>query len=90
MPHADNKVDWCLKKAEKELKETGRHRGLVKKKPDISLARMHVRKAEHNLKAMTDFKNTGYSDPSTPSTTASSQYLRKRGTKAATKSAPSP
>lgn len=58
----DNKIDWCLKKAEKELKESGKHKGLVKIKPDVNLARAHIKKAEHNLKAIVDFKNIGYSD----------------------------
>lgn len=34
MSHAKNKVVWCLRKAEKELKETGKHRGLIKINPD--------------------------------------------------------
>jgi hypothetical protein len=38
MPHAENKVDWCIKKAEKELKETGKHRGLVNVIPFYFLA----------------------------------------------------
>ncbi len=29
------KVEWCLRKAEKEMKEEGKHRGLVKIAPDI-------------------------------------------------------
>lgn len=62
MSMIDNKVDWCLKKAEKELKESGKHRGLVKIKPDIELARQHIKKAEHNLKAITDFRRIGYGD----------------------------
>lgn len=35
---------------------------MVKIKPDLALARAHIKKAEHNLKAITDFKNMGYSD----------------------------
>ncbi len=62
MPHADNKVDWCLKKAEKELKETGKHRGIVRIRPDKELALAHIKKAEHTLKAITDFSRIGYSD----------------------------
>jgi hypothetical protein len=34
MSHAKNKVEWCLKKAEKELKEEGKHKGLIKTRPD--------------------------------------------------------
>jgi uncharacterized protein (UPF0332 family) len=51
-----------LKKAEKEIKETGIHRGLLKTEPSIELAKKHIIKAEHNLKAIMDFKNMGYSD----------------------------
>jgi len=50
MSHAKNKLDWCLKKAEKELKEHGKHRGLVIIKPDKKQALEHIKKAEHNLK----------------------------------------
>ncbi|MFH0752430.1 MAG: HEPN domain-containing protein [archaeon] len=62
MPHSKNKVQWCLKKAEKELQTGDKHRGLIKIKPDMELAENHVKKAEHNLKAITDFKGIGYSD----------------------------
>ena len=51
-----------MKKAEKEIKETGIHRGLLKIEPNIELAKKHIIKAEHNLKAIMDFKNMGYSD----------------------------
>ena len=51
-----------MKKAEKEIKETGIHRGLLKTEPSIELAKKHIIKAEHNLKAIMDFKNMGYSD----------------------------
>ena len=62
MAHAENKVDWCIRKAEKELKETGRHRGLVRMSPDRKLAFAHVKKADHTLKAVSDFRRMGYSD----------------------------
>lgn len=62
MSLVNSKIDWCLKKALKELKESGKHRGLIKVKSDVELARAHVSKAEHNLKAITDFKSIGYSD----------------------------
>ena len=62
MSHSENKVKWCLQKAEKELKSGGKHRGLVKMMPDVELARQHIAKAEHNLKAMISFKKTGFSD----------------------------
>ena len=60
--HSKNKIEWCLKKAEKELSKGSRHRGLIPKKADIGLARAHINKAEHNLKAISEFKRIGYSD----------------------------
>ncbi|MCK4589051.1 MAG: HEPN domain-containing protein [Nanoarchaeota archaeon] len=66
--HSDNKVKWCLKKAEEELKEDEKHRGLVKKDPDVELAKQHIAKAEHNLKAIVAFKEHGFSDWSTSAT----------------------
>ena len=62
MSEASNRLDWCLKKAERELKEKDFHRGLVKKEQDIALATRHIVKAEHNLKAALDFPKFGYSD----------------------------
>lgn len=62
MPHAENKVEWCLRKAEKELQKGDKHRGLRKIKPDLELSKTHLKKAEHNLKAITDFRKVGYSD----------------------------
>ena len=65
MSHAENKVDWCLKKAEKELKEGEKHRGLVKIKPSIEKAKQHIKKAEHYLKATDYLKKGNFSDIST-------------------------
>ncbi len=62
MSHAKNKVEWCLNKAQKELKETGKHRGLVKIQTNMELASSHLAKADHNLKAAVNFAKTGYSD----------------------------
>ena len=62
MSHAKNKLDWCLKKAEKELEEQGKHRGLIVIKPDKKQALEHIKKAEHNLKGGIDFAKMGYSD----------------------------
>ncbi|MDO8460127.1 MAG: HEPN domain-containing protein [Nanoarchaeota archaeon] len=62
MSHAKNKVDWCLKKAEKEVKEQGSHRGLVKSKPDKEKAFKFIGKAEHNFKAAVEFSKIGFSD----------------------------
>ncbi len=62
MTHAKNKMEWCLKKAEKEMKERGIHKGLVKVKPNKKLAAEHVTKAEHYLKATEYLKEGNYSD----------------------------
>jgi uncharacterized protein (UPF0332 family) len=65
MSHAANKVEWCLKKAEKEIKEFEKHRGLIKINPDLKKAREHIDKAEHYLKATDYLKKGNYSDIST-------------------------
>jgi len=65
MSHAKNKLDWCLKKAQKELKEGQKHRGLVTTKPDKENAREHTAKAEHYLKATNYLKEGNFSDIST-------------------------
>ena len=62
MTHARNKVKWCLNKAEREIKEGRRHRGLVKVKPDTGIARRHIEKAEHNLKATLYLRKGGFTD----------------------------
>lgn len=65
MSHAKNKVDWCLKKAERELRELGKHRGLIKIRPDLKKAREYIKKAEHYLKATDYLKKGNFSDIST-------------------------
>ena len=62
MSHAENKVEWCLKKAEKELELGKKHRGLLKKEIDKEEAIKHIRKAEHNLSAAEYFNKGGFSD----------------------------
>ena len=62
MSDAKNKVDWCLKKAERELKKSGKHRGLVKTKPNIEKAREYIKKAEHYLRATNYLKKGDFSD----------------------------
>lgn len=62
MSHAENKVNWCLKKAEKEMDDGGKHRGLVRVEPSDEIVQSHILKAEHNLKAITAFKEAGFSD----------------------------
>ncbi len=64
MSHVKNKVDWCLKKAEKELKELGKHRGLIRIKPDLNKSRDYIKKAEHYLKATDYLKKGNFSDVS--------------------------
>ena len=51
-----------MKKAERELKEKRKHRGLLKKNTDIEEARKHLEKAEHNLFAVSYFNKGGFSD----------------------------
>ena len=62
MSHAKNKVDWCLKKAERELEKDGKHRGLLKIKSSVEEARKHIEKAEHYLKATDYLKKGDFSD----------------------------
>ncbi len=62
MTHAANKVRWCLKKAEQELRQGTKHRGLVRQEPDTSLARAHIEKAEHNLRAALHLQAGGFTD----------------------------
>ncbi|HLD04382.1 MAG TPA: hypothetical protein VJG90_01560 [Candidatus Nanoarchaeia archaeon] len=62
MNYAQRKLEWCLKKAEKELTEKGTHRGLITTKPDKEKAREHIKKAEYYLKATDHLKTGGYSD----------------------------
>jgi|SRR3989338_5883686 len=62
MSHAKNKLDWCLRKGEKEMKEEGKHRGLILIAPDKKRALDHINKAEHNLKGAIEFYKLGYSD----------------------------
>ncbi len=65
MTQAANKLQWCLTKAEKELKEGKKHRGLIRIKPDVSLAKAHIRKAEHYFQATEYLKKGKFSDIST-------------------------
>lgn len=62
MSHAENKVRWCLAKANKELQQQQKHRGLVEQPPDSKLADQHLAKAEHNLKALLYFGEGGFED----------------------------
>ena len=62
MPHAANKVNWCLNKAKKELEEKKKHRGLVETAPAKDLAYQYLTKAEHNFKAVLYFERGGFTD----------------------------
>lgn len=62
MSHADNKVKWCINKAEQELKEGKKHRGLLKTNPDLKTAREHINKAEHYLESSIYLKEGNFSD----------------------------
>ena len=68
MSQASKHVTWCLNKAKKEIEECKKlgkkltHRGLFKIEPDIEEAKKHIAKAEHNLNAITRFKEIGFSD----------------------------
>ncbi|MBW2988833.1 hypothetical protein KY358_00785 [Candidatus Woesearchaeota archaeon] len=55
-------MKWCLNKAKKEISEGKMHRGLVELKPDIEEAKNHLKKAEHNFKAVLSFQKTGFAD----------------------------
>ena len=46
MTHAENKVEWCLTKAEKEGRK---HKGLRVVKPDVTQSACHVAKADHSI-----------------------------------------
>lgn len=65
MSHSKNKLSWCLKKAEKELSESGKHRGLIMVKPSKEKAEEYLAKSEHYLKATDYLKKGNYSDIST-------------------------
>ena len=68
MSQTSKHMQWCLNKATKEIEECKRlgmrqkHRGLTKGKANVSEAKRHLLKAEHNLKAITEFQKIGYSD----------------------------
>ena len=62
MTEDEDKVEWCVRKAEREIKEGKKHRGLIKIEPDLERAGMHIDKAEHNLRAISYFNNGGFSD----------------------------
>lgn len=56
MSQASKQVDWCLKKAQREIEECERlgkqpkHRGLLKVEPNQEDAREHIERAEYKLR----------------------------------------
>ena len=62
MSRSKNKVNWCLDKAKRELSKGQKHRGLVKGDSDIQEAKKHIKKAEHNFRAVLSFEKAGFSD----------------------------
>lgn len=62
MSHAKNKVEWCLRKAERELNESDTHKGLIKIDPNLEKARDHIKKADHYLSATIYLKKGNFSD----------------------------
>ena len=62
MSHVKNKVKWCINKAKKELEEGTSHRGLVEVGADIDESKNHLKKAEHNFKALLSNERNGFSD----------------------------
>jgi len=68
MSQASNQIDWCLKKAEKEIEECkkqgkrSKHRGLLKIEPDLKEAKEHIEKAKHYLKATECLRKANFSD----------------------------
>lgn len=68
MSQASKHIKWCLNKAKKEIEECKKlgkrikHRGLLKVEPNVEDARKHIEKAEHNLNAISKFKEIGFSD----------------------------
>ncbi len=62
MNHANNKIKWCLDKAQRESNEGKKHRGLLQVTPNIKIAREHLTKAEHNLQVTLYLHDGGYTD----------------------------
>ncbi|MBI5065455.1 hypothetical protein HZA97_04395 [Candidatus Woesearchaeota archaeon] len=68
MSQVSKHVQWCIKKAENEIKECKslgkkqKHRGLLKVDLDDNEAKKHLAKAEHNLVGITRFNEIGFSD----------------------------
>src|SRR3989338_9679613 len=67
MSQASKHIEWCIKKAEKEIeerKEQGlrpKHRGLIKITPSFQEAENHLNKALENLNLAISIKDQPYS-----------------------------
>ena len=65
---ASKHIDWCLKKAEKEIEELKKqkkkahHRGLLKIEPNRKLVLGHLEKARHNLEVFKLLRKNNSSD----------------------------
>ena len=70
MSQASKQVDWCIKKAQKELEDCRKqglkpkHRGLIKVISDMQEAKRHLNKAEHDLQVSEYLVNGGFTDTS--------------------------
>jgi len=68
MSQTSKHVEWCLKKARKEIDEckklgkNPKHRGLLKINPNPEEAKKHIEKAEHNLKVTEYLIRGGFTD----------------------------
>ncbi len=63
MTHAENKLKWCLRKAEKE---GIKHRGIKQITPNLHKAYDHIKKAEHNLMVMEYLMREKFNDWAIP------------------------
>ncbi|MEK6811707.1 MAG: hypothetical protein AABX96_04315 [Nanoarchaeota archaeon] len=65
---ASKQIEWCIRKAEKELKESfeqkkkARHRGLIKTEPNKIIAIQHIDKAKHFIKAFQLLSKNNFKD----------------------------
>ena len=64
MSRSSRQVDWCLRKAQKELDECKKlqkrpkHRGLIKGTQNKEEAKNHIKKAEQNLALALSLQNS--------------------------------
>ncbi len=62
MSQIKNKLKWCISKAKRGIEEGKNHRGLVEIESDMTEAKNHIKKAEHNFKALLSNEKNGFSD----------------------------